>query len=68
MSNVDKRFWVRCPKCGERFGIAPKWVLKYIERVTRETGTRIETLAELLESAQATVEGETSCRECGRPV
>lgn len=52
--NYSKLFWASCRKCKHKFGIDPKYVMLYVERIMRERGDT-DVMAGL-EEAQAEVE------------
>lgn len=56
MNKELMKFWITCPKCKHKFGIEPRIIMKYLERVMDKTGKKIDALADLLESAQAEIE------------
>lgn len=52
--NYSKLFWASCRKCKHKFGIDPKYVMLYVERIMRECGD--DDVIAGLEAAQAEVE------------
>lgn len=35
-SNYSKLFWVTCRQCKHKFGVSPKYVMLYVERIMRD--------------------------------
>ena len=38
MSNDQMKFWVKCPECQKPFGVYPKAVIQYLNRVIQSLG------------------------------
>lgn len=52
MNKEKMKFWIACPKCGQKFGVEPKLVMKYIGRVIDRHKHDISGIEEVLEAAQ----------------
>jgi hypothetical protein len=52
MDREQRKFWVTCPHCRKAFGVEPRFVMKYLERVYRDRKERVSNLSDLLQSAQ----------------
>jgi hypothetical protein len=52
MNTQQRKFWVTCPQCRKAFGVEPRFVMKYLERIISQFRQRFNGLAELIESAQ----------------
>ena len=33
MSNEQLKFWITCPNCKQAFGVEPRYILQYLNRV-----------------------------------
>jgi len=51
-ADYSKYFWVSCRKCKHKFGVPPKYVMLYVERIMREYGEKDADVAAALEEAQ----------------
>jgi hypothetical protein len=45
-------FWVSCPDCKRKFGIEPKYIFKYIDRMIDHEKHRIDGVEDLLTAVQ----------------
>lgn len=56
MKNRDysKFFWVTCRECKHKFGVSPKYVMLYVERIMRDCED--EDVVAGLENAQEEIE------------
>ena len=46
-------FWVTCPTCNHVKGVEPRVVMQYLERILRDRKEHVNSMKELLDSAQA---------------
>lgn len=53
-SSYSKLFWVTCRQCKHKFGVSPKYVMLYVERIMR--GRKDEDVTAGLEDAQEEIE------------
>ena len=57
--NNRLKFWVTCPlkDCAHKFGVEPRFVMKYLERVAEHFKLEIDEIGELLDATQEKAEG-----------
>lgn len=56
MNKEKNMFFASCPACHHKFGIQPKYITMYLNRVIENFKSRFETMAEMLESTQSELE------------
>ena len=49
-------FFASCPACHHKFGIQPKYITMYLNRVIENFKSRFDTMADMLETAQSEFE------------
>jgi hypothetical protein len=59
MSDHNKenlKFWVTCPECGEKFGVPPGTIFKYMKRLAdgyvEEVNKRVESYEKAVEEEE----------------
>ncbi len=45
-------FFVSCPKCKRKFGVEPKYIMMYLNRIFENYKTRFKKISEMLNAAQ----------------
>lgn len=63
MNKELMKFWVTCPKCKQKFGVEPKVVMKYLERVIDQHKHDLGAIEEILELAQSQIDQEKSAEK-----
>ena len=56
MRKIQMKFWASCPHCKKKFGVEPKFIVKYLKRVIDNYKDRFKNMHEMLEEAQEEIE------------